>query len=131
VIERARVPSLAFLFDEHVNRRCLQLLRSAGVDVVHVTDVGLAGADDPTVFRWAQREGRVIVTRNYRDFVPLARALASRRESFPGMLFYPTSIRHGDAHGHAKALLACVQGASATVVNPVANGFGWLSSATS
>ncbi|HEY9516442.1 MAG TPA: DUF5615 family PIN-like protein [Gemmatimonadaceae bacterium] len=131
MIERARVPSLAFLFDEHVNRRCLQLLRAADVDVVHVTDVGLSGADDPTVLRWAQREDRIIVTRNYRDFAPLARALASRGESFPGVLFYPTSIRHSNVDGHARALLAWVQLASSTGANPVANGFGWLQSATS
>ena len=129
MIERARVPSLTFLLDEHVNRRCLKILRAAGVDVAHVTAVGLSGVDDPVVFRWAQREGRIIVTRNYRDFVPLAQALASRGEHFPGVLFYPTSIRHSDVDGHASALLAWIRAAMAAGANPVADGFGWLSAA--
>jgi predicted nuclease of predicted toxin-antitoxin system len=127
VIERARVPSLAFLFDEHVNRRSEKMLQAADVDVVHVTTVGLSGADDPVVFRWAQREGRIIVTRNYRDFVPLTQAFAARGERFPGVLFFPTSIRHGDVDGHARALLTWVQAATASGENPIANGFGWLS----
>ncbi len=126
MIERARVPSLAFLFDEHVNRRSLEIPRAADVDVVHVTGVGLGGADDPVVLRWAQREGRIIVTRNYRDFAPLARALASRGEHFPGVLFYPTSIRHSDVDGHARALLAWIRTAVAAGANPVADGYGWL-----
>jgi hypothetical protein len=126
VIERARVPSLAFLFDEHVNRRSLEILRAADVDVVHVTAVGLSGADDPVDLRWAQREGRMIVTRNYRDFAPLARALASRREHFPRVLFYPTSTRHSDVDGHANSLLARIRTAVAARANPVADGYGWL-----
>jgi predicted nuclease of predicted toxin-antitoxin system len=126
VIERARVPSLAFLFDEHVNRRSLEILRAADVDVVHVTAVGLSGADDPVVLRWAQREGRIIVTRNYRDLAPLARALATRGEHFPGVLFYPTSIRHSDVDGHASSLLAWIRTAVAAGANPVADGYGWL-----
>ena len=127
MIERARIPSLAFLFDEHVNRHSLEVLRAADVDIVHVTDVGLEGADDPVVFRWAQREGRMIVTRNYRDFAPLVRALASRGERFPGVLFYPGSIRHSDVDGHASALLAWIRTAVAAGANPVADSYGWLS----
>ena len=127
MIERARVPSLAFLLEENVNRRCLKILRAAGVDVVHVTAVGLSGVGDPVVFRWAQREGRIIVTRNYRDFVPLVQALASRGEHFPGVLFYPTFIRHSDVDGHASALLVWIRTAVAAGENPVANGYGWLS----
>lgn len=96
---------------------------------MHVTDVGLAGADDPKVLRWAQREHRIVVTRNYQDFAPLTQALASRGESFPGVLFYPSSIRPSDVDGHVKALLAWVRQASISEVNPVANGFGWLSNA--
>lgn len=123
-LERARVPSLAFLFDEHVNRRSLEILRAA--DVEHVTAVGLSGADDPSVFRWAQREGRIIVTRNHQDFAPMVRALAARGESFPGVLFHPTSLRHSDVDGHASALLTWIRAAVSAGANPVANGFGWL-----
>ncbi len=126
MIQRARVTSLTFLFDEHVDRRSLEMLRAADVDIVHVTDVGLGGADDPVVLRWAQCEGRIIVTRNYRDFAPLARALASRGEHSPGVLFYPTSIRHSDVDGRASALLAWIRTAVAARANPVADGYGWI-----
>ena len=38
------------------------LRRKPDVDVVRVRDVGLAGADDPTVLEWAAQENRVLLT---------------------------------------------------------------------
>lgn len=118
-----------FLFDQHVNGRSLRQLRKRGVDVLHVAEVGLAEADDADIFVWAMRESRLVVTRNYRDFVPLVQSHASHggsdRDS-PGVLFDPTSIRESDVGGHVRALERWIERAEAIGGNPARNGYEWL-----
>lgn len=46
-------------------------LRGWGLDCIHVLDVGLATADDPTIWRYAIGEGRIVVSRD-EDFLLLA-----------------------------------------------------------
>ena len=36
--------------------------REAGLDLIRVQDVGLAGADDPTILDWAATDRRVLLT---------------------------------------------------------------------
>jgi predicted nuclease of predicted toxin-antitoxin system len=38
------------------------LRRDPKLDVVRVQDVGLSGADDPSVLQWAADQGRIVVT---------------------------------------------------------------------
>lgn len=101
-------------------------LHAQGVDVVHVADVGLARADDAAVLQWAQREGRIVVTRNYRDFAPLVETLAARRLPFPGVLFLATSLHHADADAHVRALTDWIVSAQQARKNPVERSFAWL-----
>jgi predicted nuclease of predicted toxin-antitoxin system len=115
-----------FLFDQHVNGPAMHVLRAQGADVVSVADVGLARADDVAILRWAQREERIVVTRNYRDFAPLAEALAARRQSFPGVLLLATSIRQSDVGGHVAALTMWIANAERSGRNPVQDSVGWL-----
>jgi len=117
---------LRFLFDQHVSGPALRRSREYGVDVLHVGEVGLSGADDPAIFHWAIREGRVIVTRNYRDFAPLVEALARKGDPFPGVLFYPSSKAHSDVGAHVQALLGWMADAERLGRNPVESSFGWL-----
>ncbi len=119
-------PIPGLLFDEHVNAVACRQLQAQGVDVVHVLEVGLEGASDPDVLQWAIASGRVVVTRNYRDFAPLALALARRGEPFPGVLFLPSSIPQGDVGAHVRAVQAWIA-ARAAGETSVENGFGWLS----
>ena len=46
--------------DENFNNDILRglLRRKADLDIVRVQDVGLSGADDPTVLDWTAKEGR-------------------------------------------------------------------------
>ncbi len=117
---------LRFLFDQHVSGPALRRLREYGVDVLHVGEVGLSGADDPAIFHWAIREGRVIVTRNSCDFAPLVEALARKEDPFPGVLFYPSSMAHSDVGAHVQALLGWMAHAERLGRNPVESSFGWL-----
>lgn len=120
------MPGLRFVFDQHVNAPALQQLRDGGVNVVHVADEGLAEADDPDILAWATREERIVVTRNYRDFAPLAEAYARRGTPFPGILFYASSVRQSDVGHHVRSLREWIEEAEARDDNPVRNGIGWL-----
>ena len=50
--------------DENFNHDIVRglLRREPGLDIVRIQDVGLSGADDPTVLEWAAQEGRVLLT---------------------------------------------------------------------
>lgn len=115
-----------FVLDQHVNARLLPALRAQGVNVVHTAEVGLASANDPALLRWAQREGRIVVTRNYRDFAPLVQALVARKEAFPGVLFVATSVRHSDVGAHVRALSDWIAAAEREGQESVPGGFAWV-----
>ena len=55
---------LRLLTDENFNNDIVRGVRrrNAGMDIVRVQDVGLSGADDPTVLAWAAESGRVLLT---------------------------------------------------------------------
>lgn len=92
--------------------------------MVHAGDTGLGEADDLVLLRAAAEEGRVVVTRNYRDFARLIEALSRRGESFPGVLFLAPSLRPSDFSAHVRAIREWC--ARAGEGNPVRNGAGWL-----
>ena len=55
---------LRFAADENFNNNIIRglLRRQSELDIIRVQDVGLRGADDPTVLGWAAQEGRVLLT---------------------------------------------------------------------
>jgi hypothetical protein len=120
------MPGLRFLSDHHVNARALTPLQAAGLDIVHVAEVGLGEADDAEILAWAAAHERIVVTRNYHDFAPLAEAYVKRGLTFPGVLFFESSVRQSDAGHHARALHEWFRGAAEAGGNPVENGLGWL-----
>ena len=116
---------LRFLFDEHVSKPACDALRERGIDTIHVLDVGLGRADDGRILAHAADEGRIVVTRNYRDFAPLVEAYRARNEHFTGVLFVPISIAGGDVGAHVRGIERWVD-AHGSGENPVADTFGWL-----
>ena len=49
--------------DENLNSKLVRgVQRLRKLDIVRVQDVGLSGADDPTVLEWAASENRVLLT---------------------------------------------------------------------
>lgn len=95
-----------------------------GFDVRHAGEVGLGRASDPELLRAAAAEGRVVITRNYRDFGPLVETLSAREESFPGVLFLSPSIPQSDLAAHVRAIRSWCERAGAG--NPVDGGAGWI-----
>jgi len=75
--------SIRLLLDEDVPILLAQVLRERGLDAVHVTEVGLSGATDPTVLDSAIEQKRAVLTHNVRHFLPLMeRAAEAGREHF-------------------------------------------------
>ena len=60
--------------DENFNADIVRGLRRRfpDLDLVRIQDVGLSGADDPTVLAWAAREKRVLLTHDVTTLVGLA-----------------------------------------------------------
>lgn len=81
------------LLDEHLHLGAAIGLRRLGMDVVHATEVGLAGKADPVLLDRSIDEGRIVVTRDYRGFLAL---VFHRDTEFPGLLLVPSSIPEGD-----------------------------------
>jgi predicted nuclease of predicted toxin-antitoxin system len=61
-----------FKLDENIGRRGLELLRTAGHDVMTVLDQGLAGATDERLFATCAGEGRALITLDH-DFGQVTR----------------------------------------------------------
>lgn len=77
---------MRLLLDENVPLAAAAALRERGFDALHVVEVGLQGRADHDVVEAAIADGRVVVTRDYRDFSVLAEVLHRGRRAFPGIL---------------------------------------------
>ncbi|MCI0621337.1 MAG: DUF5615 family PIN-like protein [Acidobacteria bacterium] len=53
---------MKLLLDQGLPRGSAELLRSRGIDTVHVGELAMASADDPSILDTAREVGRVVVT---------------------------------------------------------------------
>lgn len=75
--------SLQLLIDEDTQAKPLvRLLKAAGHDVLTINDLNVAGTPDDEVLALAQKDNRVILTRNCDDF----KKLHERDPDHPGIL---------------------------------------------
>ena len=70
------------LLDENLSPRLVQLLAAKGIAAQHVAHVGLSGATDPAVWRYAYEHDQVVVTINASDFLMLAASV----DLHPGLI---------------------------------------------
>jgi predicted nuclease of predicted toxin-antitoxin system len=75
-----------YLDDDSIAALLVQTLRGAGHDVRTPADAGLSGAADPVHFRRAIGEGRLMLSRNFRDFERLHLLIQEAKGSHPGVL---------------------------------------------
>ena len=87
---------LRLLADENVKRQLVRGLRrrNPALDIVRAQDVGLSGADDPTVLEWAAGEGRVLITYDVNTMPDAAYRRVEAGQPMPGMFVipWPTSL---------------------------------------
>ena len=81
-----------FLLDEHIHAGVTDELARMGFDAIHVRELGMLGGTDAQVLRQAIEDRRIVVTRDVRDFIKLARFLMQQGEDLPGVLLVPSSI---------------------------------------
>ena len=79
---------MRLLLDANLSpRRIGGPLRAGGHDVLALAeDATFEGLDDPLVLELAAQQSRILVTRNSRDFAPLAREWAEGQRSHAGMI---------------------------------------------
>jgi predicted nuclease of predicted toxin-antitoxin system len=98
-----------FLADENFDGRISRglRLRFPSLDLVHAKEVGLEGADDPTVLGWAAREGRVLLTHDARTMPNHAYQRLAAGEHVPGVILVRSSLPVGAAIDDLLLILNC------------------------
>jgi predicted nuclease of predicted toxin-antitoxin system len=83
--------------DENFNNDivCGLLRRKPGMDIVRVQDVGLPGADDPTVLEWVVNEGRVLLTHDVSTITRYAYERVEAGKPMPGVFEVSRDIPMG------------------------------------
>lgn len=79
---------MRLLLDANLSPRRIGVpLHDSGHDVLALAaDTTLEGLDDPLVLELAAAEQRILITRNSRDFAPLAREWAEAQRAHAGMI---------------------------------------------
>lgn len=78
---------MRWLADENPNNDILRglLRRRPDLDIVRVQDVGLSGADDPTVLAWAAAQDRILLTHDVTTITAHAYSRAASSARMPGV----------------------------------------------
>jgi len=116
---------LRLLLDENIHAGVLTGLQKLGVDVVHARDVGLQGCSDIQILDTSVDERRILVTRDIRDFIRLARFFTSTRREFLGVLLVPSSFSEKEPAPLIRAIRVWIQQQDPGV--EIAGGVSWLS----
>jgi hypothetical protein len=90
---------LRLIADENFNGLIVQALlqRQPDLDLARVQDVGLGGADDPTILEWAAQQGRVLLTHDAKTITKYAYERVSAGKPMPGVFELVRSLTIGRA----------------------------------
>jgi hypothetical protein len=85
--------------DENLNNSIVRglLRRQPELDIVRIQDVGLSGADDPTVLEWAAKEGRVLLTHDVSTITKYAYERVRAGQPMPGVFEVGRNVPIGRA----------------------------------
>ena len=78
---------IRLLADENFNNNIVRgvRLRSPDIDLVRVQDIGLSGADDPTVLEWAAQHQRILLTHDVSTITTFAYERVRAGQPMPGV----------------------------------------------
>jgi len=95
--------------DENFNNDIVRGLwrRKSELDIVRIQDVGLSGADDPTVLEWAAREGRVLLTHDVTTMTRYAYEHVRAGQPMPGVFEVSRAVPIGLAIEDTLLLAEC------------------------
>jgi hypothetical protein len=95
--------------DENFNNDIVRGLwrRKPELDIVRIQDVGLSGADDPTVLKWAAREGRVLLTHDVTTMTRHAYERVRAGQPMPGVFEVSRAVPIGRAIEDILLLAEC------------------------
>jgi len=81
---------LPLLSDENFNGGVVRALlhREPEVDLVRVQDVGLAGADDPSILHWAANHDRVLLSHDRATLPAFAYERVEAGQPMPGIFLF-------------------------------------------
>lgn len=90
---------IRFLADENFSGTILRglLRRRPDLEIVRTQDVGLSGADDPTLLQWAAAHERVLLTHDVSTMTRYAYERVKRGHRMPGVFQVQRSISLGRA----------------------------------
>ena len=80
------MPEIKFLLDADMPRSSVEILRALDFNVKDVRDLGMRYAKDSEIIAYAQRTGRVVITRDL-DFGSILRYPRSPRSNYPKIAF--------------------------------------------
>jgi len=83
------------------------LRRRPDLDIVRIQDVGLSGADDPTVLEWAAQEGRVLLTHDVQTITRYAYERVQAGMTMPGVFEVSRVVPLGGAIEDLLLLAEC------------------------
>lgn len=80
--------------DENFNNDIIRgvLRRNPDIEIIRIQDVGLSGADDPTVLEWAASQGRVLVTHDVSTLTKHAYERVTNGRAMPGVFEVGTTL---------------------------------------
>jgi predicted nuclease of predicted toxin-antitoxin system len=99
--------------DEDLSPQIARRLREAGVDAVSAIEAGNVQLSDREQLQYAAAEGRVLVSRNVRHFIVLAKDAIARQEPHSGIVLCSSSLRGFEIARIVTALRGVVQQHSA------------------
>lgn len=78
---------IRLLVDQNFNGHILDGLtrRDPGLEMLHVREVGLAAAQDPSLLEWAATQGRVLLTHDRRTIPAFAYSRVAAGQPRPGV----------------------------------------------
>lgn len=92
-------------FDNTVVRGLLR--RNPNIDIVRVQDVGLSGADDPTILAWAAQENRVLLTHDVATITRYAYERVTQGQPMPGVIEVGVDVSIGKVIEDILLILEC------------------------
>ena len=96
---------MKFYLDEDLAPQIAARLRPEAIDAASALEVGNTQLSDRDQLRYAAQEGRGLVSRNVRHFVPLAQEAIRRQEPHAGIVLCPPSIQGFETARIANALI--------------------------